>query len=542
MLLLGTVRAAEYDLVLRNGRVMDGTGNPWFYADVGIKGDRIAIISERPLPRANQDIDAKGLIVAPGFIDIHSHSDWTLLEDGNAESKIRQGVTTEVIGEGGSVGPFQGKLEPRRVTVKGKTILIGSLSDYFKAFEKSQVSLNVASYTGLDNLWECVMGKSFDRPTPAQFAEMKRLLSEAMDQGSFGLSSQLMMPPGSLITTDEIAELCAVVHERGGLFSSHIRNEGLGIFDSVKEIIEIAERTGVRADVIHLKIADQKYWGRMPGVVDLIEKARQRGLNVQANVYPYTRGNNDLSSIIPPWAHEGGKSKMLERLKNPSDRARIKQEINGGITGWYNHYTAVGGDWNRMLISADHPDKGKTMDQVIAKRSAGISPLPDPLDILFDVLIEAKGSVSTVYAHHTETDMNLALTQPWCSVGSDGSALAIEGPLRRGNPHPRSFGTFPRVLGTYVREKNLLSWEEAIRKMTSLNAARIGLKDRGTLKEGQFADIAVVDPAKVADRSTYTEPFAYSEGIEYVVVNGAVVLDRGRHTGQKPGRGLRKNF
>jgi sugar lactone lactonase YvrE len=277
----------------------------------------------------------------------------------------------------------------------------------------------------------------------------------------------------------------------------------------------------------------------MKEVVALIEDARTRGVNVQANVYPYTRGNNDLVSIIPPWAHEGGRSSLLARLRDVQQRERLKQDIEKGVPGWYNHYTAVGRDWRRLLVSDDSPYKGLTMDRVIGMKSEGKVPPPDPLDILFDLLIERNGSVSTVFAHHTEEDMNFALRQPWCSVGSDGSALAVEGPLRRGNPHPRSFGTFARMLGVYVRERGLLRLEDAVRKMTSLNATKIGLRDRGLVRGGCFADLTLFNEARVIDRATYEQPFQYSEGIEYVIVNGQVVLDRGTHTGAHPGRALR---
>ena len=311
------------------------------------------------------------------------------------------------------------------------------------------------------------------------------------------------------------------------------------MFESVKEAIEIGERAGVPVDIIHIKIADQKYWGRMNEVIALIEAARKRGVNVQSNVYPYTRGNNNLVSIIPPWAHEGGRQKLIKRLKDPAQRSRIKHDVQTGIDGWYNHYTAVGGDWSRMLISANNSFKGLTMDRVMALRTQG-KKNPDLLEELFDFLIEQNGSVSTVYAHHTEEDMNLALSQPWCSVGSDGSAYAIEGKLRRGNPHPRHFGTFPRVLGVYVRELKLLRLEDAVRKITSLNAAKIGIRDRGLLRAGNFADITIFNPKTVIDKSTYTEPFQYPEGIEYVIVNGRVVLENGKHSGLRPGRALRR--
>ena len=530
--------AAEYDIVIRNGKIMDGTGNPWFYGDVAIKDARIVAIGKFN-GEAKTIIEATNLVVAPGFIDMHSHSDFTLLEDGNAQSKIRQGVTSEVLGESTSPGPFQGQLPPRRIFVKGEPTLIHSLGDYFNAVERSGISVNVASYVGQGQVWECVMGSSFARPTSAQFDRMKKLIAEAMSDGAFGLSSALMMPPSSLATTDDLIEFCKVVHNYGGIFSTHMRDEGLGVFNSVNESIKIAETAGLPLDIIHLKIADQKYWGRMKEIVTLIDEARARGVNVQANVYPYTRGNNDLRSIIPPWAHEDGRTNLMARLADPILRERLKNDIRNGLPNWYNHYTAVGGDWSRMLISANNPYKGMTMDRVIAQKSAGKTPSPDPIDVFLDFLIEQGGSVSTVYAHHTEEDMNLALKQPWTSIGSDGSALATEGSLRRGNPHPRSFGTFPRVLGVYARERNVIRMEDAVRKMTSLNAMKIGIRDRGVLHNGAFADIAIFDEKRVLDRSTYEEPFQYSEGFEYVLVNGEVVLNRGAHTGARPGRALR---
>jgi N-acyl-D-amino-acid deacylase len=529
----------QYDLVIRSGRVVDGTGNPWFHGDVAVKAGRIAAVGRVP-ERGAKEIEAREWIIAPGFIDIHSHSDWTLLQDGRAESKIRQGVTTEVIGEGSSVAPFEGKLEPREVNAGGETRRIRSFSDYFAAVEKARIAVNVLSYVSLGNVWESVMGKSFERPTESQLQEMRALVKRSMEEGAFGFSTALMMPPNSLATTEDLVQFCKVIQPFGGIYSTHIHDEGLGVFDSVKQAIEIGERAGVPVDVIHLKIAEQKYWGRMSEVVDLIEKARQRGVNVQANVYPYTRGNNNLSSIIPPWAHEGGREQMLPRLRDQPTRERVKRDIRAGLPDWYNHYTAVGGDWSRMLVSANNRYKGMTMDRVIAMRTEGVNPPPDALDVMIDFLIENGGSVSTVYAHHTEEDMNLALRQPWCSVGSDGSALATEGPLRQGHPHPRNFGTFPRVLGVYVRERKLLTLEDAVRKMTSLNAAKLGLEDRGLLRAGLAADITVFDPARISDKSTYEEPFQYNEGIEHVIVNGEIVFESGKQTGARPGRALRK--
>ena len=531
-----------YDLVIRGGRIVDGSGNPWFIGDVAVRGDRIESVGRAISGKAKREIDARGLVVAPGFMDMHSHSDDALLTDGLAQSKIRQGVTTEVLGEGNSAGPRVGKLAPKSAVVRGETLQWGTLGEYFRALERSGIAVNIASYVGMDNVWQAVMGPSHERPTMEQIAEMQKLVEDAMRDGAWGLSTMLAMPPGAIATTDDLVALCKPVARHGGIYSTHNRNEGTGVFEAVREAIEIGERAGIPVDIIHLKIADQQYWGRMKEIVALIDAARRRGVNVQANVYPYTRGNNDLVSIIPPWAHEGGRDELVKRLKDDKQREKIKRDVRGGISGWYNHFTAVGGDWKRMLISGKCRYEGLTMDRVIALRTTGQTPPPDGLDVLFDLLIEEGGSIPTVYAHHTEEDMNLAMSQRWCSIGSDGSALSIEGPLRRGNPHPRNFGTFPRVLGVYVRERKLLSLEDAVRKMTSLNAAKLGIRDRGLVRESMIADLVLFDAEKVVDRATYTEPFQYNQGVEYVIVGGQIVLDRGRHTGAKPGRVLRRGM
>ncbi len=533
----GATQDAQYDLVLRDGKIVDGTGNPWFYGDLAIQGDKIVALG-KIAAKGKREIDAKGLIVAPGFVDMHSHSDFTILEDGKAMSKIMQGVTTEVLGESSSPGPFQGQLPPIKSLANGKLTEWTTLGGYFDTVDKTRVSCNVVSYVGLGTVWKCVMGNSHARPTKEQFEKIKGLVEEAMQNGARGLSCMLAAPPDSLATTDEIVELCKVVKRYNGIFCSHIRNEGTNVFEAIREVIEIGRRAGITVEILHIKIADQQYWGRMAEVVRLIDEARKTGVNIGANLYPYTRGNNNLATIIPPWAHEGGAAKMLARLKDAKERAKIKRDVKDGIPGWYNHYTAVGGDWARMLISANNSYKGLTMDRILAERTKSKN-ADDLLEQFFDFLIEEGGSVGTVYDHHTEKDMNLAMSQPWCSIGSDGFALAIDGPLRRGHPHPRSFGTFPRVLGVYVRQKGLLKLEDAVRKMTSQNAAKLSIFDRGLLRPGMYADITLFDADKVIDRATYVEPFQYSEGIEYVIVNGQVVLERGKHTGAKPGRALR---
>ncbi|HIA62366.1 MAG TPA: D-aminoacylase [Planctomycetaceae bacterium] len=528
--------APECDILIQNGRVIDGSGNPWFFADIAIKDGRITAIGKSLPHFATLAIDAKGLVVSPGFIDIHSHSDTNILRDGLAQSKIRQGVTTEILGEGGSAAPSTGVRAPRSLKIDGQIRRWSTFTEYFDLIDEQTISVNIASYVGLSTVWECVMGNSFARPNESQFAEMEQLITTAMQQGALGLSSQVMMPPGSLATTDDLVRLATVVAPFGGLYSTHIRNEGLGVFASVREAISVGERAGIPVDIIHIKIADESNWGRMNEVVQLIEDARLRGVDVQANVYPYTRGNNNLISIIPPWAHEGGTKRLLERLATPADRKQIHHDIINGVDDWYNHYTAVGGDWSRMLISGNHQFRGLTMDRVFMLRG---NP-EDKVDDLLSILQENGGGISTVFAHHTEKDMNYVLQKPWCSVGSDGSAYAIEGPLRVGNPHPRNFGTFPRVLGKYVRQQKLLSLEDAVRKMTSLNANKVGLRDRGLIKIGFAADIVMFDAETVIDQSTYTDPFAYPTGIHYVVVNGQLTVKDGEHTGARAGRSLRK--
>lgn len=529
---------AGYDLVFRGGKIVDGTGNPWYRGDLAIRGNKIAALGKIPAGPAKRTIDAANLVIAPGFIDIHSHSDYLLLEDGAAQSKIRQGVTTEVFGEGDSAGPYTEKLTPPTFRVGDKKLRWDTLGDYFNLVEKQGVSVNVASFVGLSTIWRCVMGDSHARPTRAQMEEMKKLVAQAMEQGASGLSSMLAMPPGSLATTDDIVELCKVAARYGGIFVAHIRNEGTEVLAAIREVIEIGRRAGIQVEILHIKIADQRLWGHMNEVVALVDQARHDGVNVQADNYPYTRGHNNLASIIPPWAHEGGTKQMLARLKDPKDRERLKKEIREGLPGWYNHYTAVGGDWSRVLLSGNASYGGLTMDRLLAQRTKE-HPTPDLLDAFFDFLLDEGGSVPAIYEHHSEKDMNLALRQPWCGIGSDGLAYATEGVLRRGHPHPRSFGTFPRVLGVYVRELGLLRLEDAVRKMTSMNAQKLGLADRGLLRLGFVADVTVFDPERIIDRATYTQPFQYSEGIEYVLVNGTLVLDQGKHTGARPGVALR---
>jgi N-acyl-D-amino-acid deacylase len=511
---------SSFDLLIRNGRIADGTGNPSFVGDVGVRDGRIAAIGRLANSSATRTIDGAGLVVAPGFIDIHNHSDDTILEDGDAQSMVRQGVTSMIFGEGGSAAPSE----------KWK-----DFSSYFAELQRRGISANIGSYLGSSTVWTRVHGSSAGPATADELNRIRAVVREAMEQGALGVASSLSGPPGVWIDTDTLVAMCEVAAEYGGIYSTHIRTEGEGVFKAVSEAIEIGRRARIPVDVIHLKIAEHKLWGKMPDLVALIASTRAKGQLVEANVYPYRAGQNNLSSIVPPWAHEGGSKAMIERLKDPALRSRLEKEILNGIPGsdWYNHYTATGGWDGMLLVTLRNPKykqfEGKRMNEVITTMDK------PPLDALFELLVENDGSVPTVYFHHAEEDMRYALKQPFVSVGSDGTAVKNEGPLAAGHPHPRYYGTFPRVLGRYVREEKLLSLEEAVRKMTSANAAKIRVYDRGLLRPGQWADVTIFNPDTIIDHATFEKPHQYATGVEYVIVNGKLVLERGKHTGARPG-------
>jgi N-acyl-D-aspartate/D-glutamate deacylase len=509
----------DFDLIVRGGRVVDGTGNPSYRGDVAVKQGRIAAVGALGDRTAIRTIDASGLVVAPGFVDIHNHSDETLLVDGDAESMVRQGVTTMILGEGLSAAPSPAFPDFRA---------------YFAALLKSGISTNVGSYLGSGTVWTLVHGERAGPPTAVEVDRMRAIVRQAMQDGALGVASSLSGPPGAWIDTDTLVALCAVAGEFGGIYSTHNRNEGLGVFEAVAEAIEIGRRARVPVDIIHLKISEHTLWKQMPRLVAQIQAARDQGMDVTANVYPYRAGQNDLQTIIPPWGHEGGREALLARLADPAQRTRMEHDIVNGLPGWYDHYTATGSWEGMLLVSLAHPDykrfEGKRMSDVIAA-----FPAKRPMEVLFDTLIANGGSVPTVYFHHAEEDMQYALRQPFASVGSDGTAVKIGGPTALGNPHPRYYGTFPRVLGRYVRQEKLLTLEDAVRKMTSANTAKIRVYDRGLLRPGQWADITVFDAERVIDNATYERPHQYATGIEYVVVNGQVVLDKGRHTGARSG-------
>lgn len=522
--LVAFAQPASFDLRIAGGRIVDGTGSPWFRGDVGIRDGRIVAIGRVEGP-ARQVIDASGLVVAPGFVDIHNHSDDTIVVDPNAESMVRQGVTTMVFGEGGSAAPSA--RWPR-------------LGDYFGTLEAQGISLNVASYVGSSQVWTAVHGNREGPVTAAERDRMDALIDEAMRDGALGVSSSLSGPPGVWIDTGTLVAMCQVAGRHGGRYSTHLRTEGHGVFEAVDEALAIGRQAGVPVDIIHLKIAEHTMWGRMPELTARIATARANGQQVEANVYPYRAGQNNLATIVPPWAHEGGAAALVARLNDPMLRARLRDEILGrrDVPGWYNHYTATG-SWEGMLIvSLDNPAdaafEGRRMQDVIDARGG------DPVDVLFELLTRNDGSVPAVFFHHSEEDMRAALAQPFVSVGSDGRAVATAGPLAAGHPHPRYYGTFPRVLGRYVREEAVITLEDAVRKMTSANTAKIGVYDRGVLRPGQWADVVVFDASRIIDRATFERPHQYADGVAYVIVNGHVVLETGgRHTGVRAGRVIR---
>jgi N-acyl-D-aspartate/D-glutamate deacylase len=529
LLLIACIASSQdFDVLIRGGKLVDGTGNPWRMGDVAIHAGRIAAVGELKGRSAKTVVDAAGLVVAPGFIDIHNHSDNAIVIDGNAESMVRQGVTSMILGEGESAAPAGGKRgdKPGAWT---------DFSGYFALLLKQGITPNIGTYVGSSQIWTYVRGPRAGPPTPAELSQMQHAVRVAMRQGALGVSSSLSGPPGSWIDTDTLIAMCKVAAEYGGIYSTHLRTEGQGVFEAVAEALEIGRRARIPVDIIHLKLADRKLWDRMPELIATLRQARENGQQVEANVYPYRAGQNNLSSIIPPWAHEGGTAAMLARLEDPATRARIREQVEHGIPGtnWYNHYTATGSWEGMLLVSLSNPSyrkfEGKRMSEVIATLGG------DPIDVLFGVLRDNQGSAPTIFFHHSEQDMRCALQQPFVSIGSDGTAVKTEGPLAKGNPHPRYYGTFPRVLGRYVRDEKVLSLEEAVRKMTSANAAKIGIFDRGLLRPGMWADVTVFNPATVIDNSVWEQPRQYASGIEYVLVNGVLVLKKGRHTGARPG-------
>ncbi len=529
----------RYDLLILDGWIIDGSGSPWFEGSVAIQDGKIVDIGRLVNATARQVIDASGLVVSPGFIDLHSHSDFSLVADGTAQSKIRQGVTTEILGESESAGPVLGPAVQgfdRSLHRMGLERDWTTLGEYLARLERQHVSVNIASYVGSGQVRLCVMGNVDRDATPEELKKMNQLVDQALREGAIGLSSGLIYPPNAFAKTEELIELAKVAARYGGIYTSHVRGESIHGLEAIEEAITIGQMAHLPVHILHFKVSGVEYWGRMGEQIKLIQAARDRGLDVTADQYPYIASETNLHMCLPPKLLEGTSEEIVARLKDPQVRAKLREAIAQGLPGWEDNEVRSVGGWHGVQVATlQKPEnkqyEGKRLDEIA--RMTG----KDPLDALCDLLIDEGGSASAIYFSMGEPDVRLALQQPWLGIGSDGSAVNPEMKFE-GRPHPRYYGTFPRVLGHYVREEKVLTLPDAIRKMTSLPAQITGLTDRGLLRPGLAADIVLFDPKTVADRATFEDPLQYPVGIPYVIVNGVVVIDQGRHTGAKPGRVL----
>ena len=530
----------DYDFVISGARVMDGTGAPWTHGDIGIVGDRIAAIGDLHEATAQNRIDAAGLTASPGFIGVQGQSEFNILVDNRAASKITQGVTTEITGEGTSIAPLNDRLiadlqdDAKKY---GVTLDWRLLDDYLRRFERAKPAINLGTFVGAGGIRTYVVGKDNRPATPTELDQMRRLVAQAMEDGAFGVSSALEYVPDTFASTDELVELAKVARQYGGVYFTHQRSESDRIYPSLDEVFTIAQRAGISATIWHLKAAYQENWGKMPEILRRIEAARARGIDVAASVYPYTRASNGLVACFPPWVSEGGTEKMLERLKDPATRARIRKEMDEPGAAWENEWRGSGGPQGVTLIQVVNPElhkyEGMTLEEV--GRQMG----KDPEDAAMDVAIADRGNSSVVIAIMQESDVRAAVSSPLVTYGSDSPAQAEDGPLSTTKAHPRAFGTFPRILAEYVRTEHTMRLEEAIRKMTSQAASRVGITDRGILRPGMMADIVVFDAAAIRDVATYSSPLHYSQGVKDVFVNGRPVVLDGTITDERPGKGLR---
>lgn len=533
-------KTPEYDLIIRNGRVIDGSGRPAFNADVAIKGDHIARIGNLRGAQAKRVIDARGQIVAPGFIDMLGQSEAFLLIDPRAMSKVMMGVTTEITGEGESIAPINDRLLKEQEDFNRRynlTVDWRTMGEYFQRLEKQGAGVNLGTFVGATQVREYVIGYDDRPPAPAELEQMKKLVADAMKDGALGVSTSLQYVPAHFAKTDEIVELARVAHQYGGIYITHQRSEANAIDASMKEVFEIARRAHIPVEIWHLKTAYQKNWGRMPEILARIAAARRNGLRITADVYPYIAGSTSLSACLPPWALEGGTDAMVARLKDPQTRARLKKEITTDSKDWENIYLGSGGPSGIMIASVVNRDlessQGKRLSEVATAQNK------DPLDTLFDFIIADHGQTGAIFFMMKESDMQAALKSPFVSICTDNGARATDGPLAGSKSHPRGWGTYPRILGKYVRDEKLMSLEFAIHKMTGLPAANLGLKNRGLIREGYFTDITIFDPKTVIDRATFEEPNQYPVGINFVIINGEIEVDNGQRTAALAGRVLR---
>ncbi len=532
--------AAEYDLIIRNGAVYDGSGNAPLVEDLAIKGDSIAAVGHLETVRAQREIDARGLAVAPGFINLLSWATESLIEDGRSQSDIRQGVTLEIFGEGESMGPLNAAMKKDMLEAQGDIkfpIRWTTLAEYLDYLERRGVSPNVASFIGATTVRVHEVGYADRPPNAAELDRMRKLVRQAMEEGALGVGSSLIYAPAFYAKTDELIALAKVAAEFGGIYISHIRSEGNSLFAAVDELITIARQAGIPAEIYHLKAAGESNWNKLDEMIKKVEAARAEGLRITADMYTYTAGQTGLDASMPPWVQEGGYNSWANRLKDPAIRARLKKEMAAPTDQWENFFFAVGSPTNILLVGFKNPKlkpyTGKTLAAVAEVR--GKSPEATAIDLV----IEDGSRVSTVYFLMSEDNVRKEIQLPWVSFGSDAESLAPKGVFLRSNPHPRAYGNVARLLGKYVRDEKIIPLEEAIRRLTSLPAGNLKLNRRGWLKAGYYADVAVFDPAQVKDHATYDRPHQYSTGMVHVFVNGVQVLRDGKHTGATPGRVVR---
>lgn len=539
-LLAGAQDKKPFDIIVRDGHIIDGTGSPWYSGDLGIRDGKIAAIGNLAQAASTRTIDAHGLVVAPGFIDMLGQSELTVLVNPRLPSKIFQGITTEITGEGGSVAPLNDAIikadhlnyEHLKIVPDWRTF-----PQYFARLERQGLGINLASYVGATQVRRMILGDEERSPSATELEQMKALVRQAMQDGAMGLSTALQYAPAPYATTDELIALATEAGKYGGIYATHMRSEGDAITAAIDEAIRIGREAHIPVEIWHIKAAGKPNWGRMPEIIAQIERARASGVDISANTYAYPAWFNSFSAFIPPWAHDGGEEKLVERLKDPALRARIRKEMETSSNDWDNEWQEVPGPEAILVSVVQNPKllplQGKTIAQVAKLWNK------DPIDTVFDLLIEDHAFTYVAVFGMSEADVALALTQPWVSVDNDSPGTAPDGLLGQEHPHPRAYGTFPRILRKYVREEKKLSLEEAIRKFTALPAQRMRLIDRGVLKAGMWADVVIFDPKTVTDRATFEKPNALSEGMQFVLVNGIPVIDGGTTTGALPGKILR---
>jgi len=530
----------SFDLVIRNGRIIDGTGSPWYGGDVGIRDGRIAAIGRLQGAKAKRTVDAAGSVVAPGFIDMLGQSELSILVNPSLPSKIFQGITTEITGEGGSPAPLDDAIiaadrtgyDQLKISPDWRT-----LAQYYSRLERQGIGLNIATYVGATQVRRMVLGDDDKDPTPAELERMRELVRQAMRDGAVGLSTSLQYPPAPYAETAELIALAGEAAKLGGVYATHLRSESDEILAALDEAIRIGREAAIPVEIWHLKTAGKSNWGRMPEVVARIDSARKAGVDIAADTYAYPAWFNSLSSFVPPWAHDGGTVRLLERLRDPEARRRIRKDMESPDAGWDNSWQKISGPDAILIGAVQNPAlrrfQGETLAEVAQARGA------DPIDALLDFLVEDKGYTSVAVFGMSEPDVALALEQPWVSINCDSEGSAPEGILSRSHPHPRAYGTFPRILRKYVREEHRLTLEDAIRKFSSLPAQRMRLGDRGVLKVGMWADVVVFDPKTIRDRATFAQPHQLAEGMRWVLVNGVPVIADGKATGALPGKVLR---